>query len=138
MLNRYTLTAITLALAAVAAQPSLAQTTSGMPTKSGSLAPAGEGPGAEASAAVRHGRSTKSRAMVKAQTKSAETSGALQPAGEAPLPSGSMLKEGGPMATPSSTKSRAVVKAQTKAAEKNGTLQPAGEATQPVAQTPKK
>ncbi len=116
------------------------------PTTSGSLAPAGQGPGAMTSSPEGAGMSTKSRASVKAETRRAQARGTLQPAGEAPAPIGGATSSGANAdksmtshkSTHRSTRHRAAVKRQTKAAEMNGTLQPAGEATQPSSEPPKK
>ena len=119
-----------------AAAPVLAQNSTEKPTRSGSLAPAGEGPGAMASAPTKG--SDRSRASVKAQTKAAEATGGLTPAGQATQPVAAPTREGGALATTGSTKSRSAVKAQTKAAERSGTLQPAGDTPNPVNEPPKK
>jgi len=110
-------------------------------TPSGSMAPAGQGPGATTSSPETSGMSTKSRATVKAQTRKAEASGQLQPAGEAATPIGgaTMAPMNGEQTTttPASHLHRASVKRQTRTAERNGTLQPAGEAPQPSSEKPK-
>ena len=117
----------------------LAQTS---PTPSGSLAPAGQGPGVHTSSPETSGMSTKSRATVKAQTRKAEASGQLQQAGEAATPIGGATTT--PMTGEQSTGAtnsrphRPTVKRQTQAAERSGTLQPAGEAPQPSSEMPKK
>lgn len=113
--------------------------TAATPTRSGSIAPAGEGPGAETGAP--NMGSTKSRSSVKAQTRSAEKAGMLAPAGESPTPLGSVTGKidlGNAMAHTGSVQSRRHVKAQTKAARSNDTLQLAGEAPQPSSEAPKK
>jgi len=69
--------------------------------------------------------SAPSRAEVKAETKAAEKSGALVPAGEGP---GAMGKQPSTM----SDKTRAERKATTKADAKSGELKPAGEAVKPA------
>jgi hypothetical protein len=97
--------------------------------RTGSLAPAGEGPGAMSSAPAK--TSDKTRAERKATTKMDRASGSLKPAGEA-----ADAKDGQPAA--GSTTTRADRKATTKAAAKAGTLQPAGEAAGPVGDAPKK
>ena len=73
--------------------------------------------------------SSPTRAEVKAETKAAEKSGALTPAGEGPV-------VGQPGRSSETT--RAARKAKTKAEAKAGQLTPAGQAEQPVAETPKK
>ncbi len=101
--------------------------------KTGSIAPAGEGPGAMAGSANTTGHSTKSRMMRKENTKAAEKAGALVPAGEGP---GAMA--GSANTTGHSTKSRMMRKDETKAEAKAGTLVPAGEAMNPIAIPQKK
>jgi hypothetical protein len=96
--------------------------------KTGGLAPAGEGPGAMATAPK---GTDKTRAERKAQTRADRKTGALKPAGDA-----ADMKSGQPAAGTMTT--RADRKATTKAAAKAGTLQPAGEAAQPVGDAPKK
>jgi hypothetical protein len=95
--------------------------------KTGSLAPAGEGPIASAPGKT----SDKTRAERKATTKADEKAGALKPAGEAAEKKDDKVSKG-------SDKTRAERKATTKADAKAGKLQPAGEAAQPVADAPKK
>ena len=73
--------------------------------------------------------SSPSRADVKAQTKAAEKSGQLTPAGEA---TGSVTP------SKSSTVDRSQRKADTKAANKAGKLTPAGEAAGPSTDKPMK
>ena len=132
MKTKLALTAIVAALA-VFSQGAFAQASS--PTraevkaeaKKGSLAPAGEGPGAMASAPK---GSDKTRAERKAQTKADAKAGALKPAGEA-----ADMKTG---VTAGSDKTRAERKAQTQADIKAGKTQPAGEAAAPVGDAPKK
>ena len=132
MKTKLALTAIVAALA-VFSQGAFAQASS--PTraevkaeaKKGSLAPAGEGPGAMASAPK---GSDKTRAERKAQTKADAKAGALKPAGEA-----ADMKTG---VTAGSDKTRAERKAQTSADIKAGKTQPAGEAAAPVGDAPKK
>ena len=110
----------------------------GKPTST-SLAPAGQGPGAQGSAPST--MSDKSRSSVKMQTKDANKTGGLAPAGQAPQPvgqtSGNQDADKSMMSN-SSTKSRSAVKADTKADAKAGALQPAGQAPQPVNSTPQK
>ena len=116
-----------------------AQTNAASPTRSGSLAPAGQGPGAEASAPTR--ASNRSRASVKAQTKAQSQSGDLVPAGQAPAPYATLRRDtdsGKPTVGTDSTRSRADVKAQTRSARATGSLQPAGEAPMPSTDAPKK
>ena len=111
----------------------------GKPTKAGSLAPAGEGPGSQGSAPSRS--TDKSRASVKADTAAANRSGSLAPAGQATGPSGMITSNQDAdrsMAPKTSTQSRGAVKDATKADRKAGTLQPAGEAPQPANEAPKK
>ena len=96
--------------------------------KTGSLAPAGEGPGAMASAPK---GTDKTRMERKATTKADRASGSLKPAGDA-----ADQKDGQP--TPGSVTTRADRKARTKAEARTGSLQPAGEAPQPVGEAPKK
>jgi Domain of unknown function (DUF4148) len=74
--------------------------------------------------------SSPSRADVKAETKAAEKSGQLTPAGEGSAP---VAKS-----TAKSTTPRSTVKAETKAAEKAGQLTPAGEGAAPVDKSPMK
>ena len=110
----------------------------GKPTST-SLAPAGQGPGAQGSAPST--MSDKSRSTVKMQTKDANKMGGLAPAGQTPQPVGqtsSNQDADKSMMSKSSTKSRSAVKAETKADAKAGALQPAGQATQPVDTPPKK
>ena len=103
-----------------------------------SLAPAGQGPGVNASSPAISGRSARPRAQVKAETRSAERSRQLSPAGEAANPAGSGNPEGDKtMTRRGSAKSRAAVKAETRAAERAGALQPAGEAPRPYTEPPK-
>ena len=113
--------------------------TADTPTRSGSVAPAAEGPGAETGAP--NTGSGKSGAIVKAQTRRAEKAGTLAPAGETPNPVGSVTGNiDQSRATPPTgfVQSRARVKAQTKAARSSDSLQPAGEAAQPSSEAPKK
>ena len=72
--------------------------------------------------------SSPSRADVKAETKAAEKSGKLAPAGDRPTPQPSK----------SSETTKEARKAQTKADQKAGKLQPAGEAAGPVGEKPMK
>lgn len=131
----HVLVAVSLALGSIAVPSAWAQDKS---TPS-SLAPAGQGPGVNASSPATSGKSTKSRAGVKAETKTAEQSGKLQAAGEAPNPTGSANPAGDKaMTSTGSTRSRAGVKSETKAAESSGSLQPAGQAPQPSGEAPKK
>jgi cytoskeletal protein RodZ len=95
--------------------------------KTGSLAPAGQGPIASQPSKM----SDKSRDERKATTKADRASGALKPAGEA-----GDLK--GTQPTKGSTTDRAERKADTKAAVKSRTTQPAGESPQPAAEKPMK
>lgn len=122
------------AMLAVFAQSALAQNTAtgsgGTPTASGSLAPAGQGPGAMASG--NDGKSNRTRANRKAEVKMEREMGGLTPAGQGGVKPDHMNK-----VTPR-VKSRADVKAETRAAERSGTLQPAGETPQPVGQPPRK
>ena len=111
----------------------------GKPTKAGSLAPAGEGPGTQGSAPSRS--SDKSRAAVKADTAAANRSGALAPAGQATVPSGTITSNQDAdksMAPHTPARSRSAVKDATKADRAAGTLQPAGESPQPANEPPKK
>ncbi len=111
----------------------------GKPTKAGSLAPTGEGPGAQGSAPSRS--TDKSRASVKADTAAANRSGTLAPAGQATVPSEMITSSQDAdrsMAPKTSTKSRSAVKDATKADRAAGTLRPAGEAPQPYNESPKK
>ena len=128
----------TLALAGAFANAAYAADEAGKPTKS-SLAPAGEGPGAEASAPSK--TSDRSRASVKSSTKAANMAGGLAPAGNLSAPVSDLTRNvdaDRAMAPKSSTKSRSAVKADTKADRAAGTLQPAGEAAQPANDPPKK
>jgi hypothetical protein len=97
--------------------------------KSGSLAPAGEGPGAMASQPSK--ASDKTRMERKDQTKADAKSGKLAPAGEGPGAMGSQPSK-------ASDKTRMERKDQTKADIKAGATQPAGEAANPIAVPPKK
>ena len=109
------------------------------PTKSGSLAPAGEGPGTQGAAPSR--ATDQSRAAVKADTAAANRSGQLAPAGQATVPSGMITSNQDAdrsMAPKGSSKSRNAVKDATKADRAAGALQPAGEAPQPYTEPPKK
>ena len=99
--------------------------------KSGTLTPAGQGPGAMTS--DKGGMSTKTRAERKGETKAARASGDLKPAGEA-----SDMKTDKMEKNAKSTKTRAERKAETKAAIKAHQTTPAGEATQPAGEAPKK
>ena len=104
-----------------------------------SAAPAGQGPGVNASSPATSGMSDKSRASVKSQTRAAEANGTTQPAGQATQPAGmSPSSEGKAMPASGAAKSRAGVKAETKAAQSSGSLQPAGEAPRPANEAPKK
>ena len=136
MKTKFALTAIVAALAvfsqgafAQASSPTRAEVKAETKTaeKAGKLTPAGEGPGAMASAPT---GTDKTRAERKAQTKADAKSGALKPAGDA-----ADMKSG---ATSGSDKTRAERKAQTKADIKSGKTQPAGEAAMPVGDAPKK
>ena len=123
-----------LAVAAFAANCAIAQTSS-----SGAMAPAGQGPGTGASTAAgmadTPNGSTKSRAMVKLQTRQAQAAGTTRPAGESVTPpSDPDMKEGKPMMNKGANTTRGDVKAQTKAAKSNGMMKPAGEAPTPVAE----
>jgi len=95
--------------------------------KTGSLAPAGEGPVTKQPAKT----SDKTRDERKAQTKADKAAGNLKPAGEA-----AGVKEAQP--AKGSTVDRAERKADTKAAVKSGKTQPAGEAAQPSGEPAKK
>ncbi len=111
----------------------------GKPTRSGSLAPAGEGPGTQGSAPSR--TADKSRAAVKADTAAANRSGTLAPAGQATVPAGMITsnQDADRSMTPKTpTKSRSAVKDATKADRAAGALQPAGEAPVPYTEPPKK
>lgn len=111
----------------------------GKPTKAGSLAPAGEGPGTQGSAPSR--TTEKSRAAVKADTAAANKMGTLAPAGQATTPSGTITSNQDAdksMAPKTPTQSRSAVKDAAKAERAAGTLQPAGEAPQPANVPPKK
>ncbi len=96
--------------------------------KTGSLAPAGEGP-----MASNPTTSDKTRAERKAMTKADAKGGALKPAGDA-----ADMKKDGAKEVVTSDKTRAERKAQTKADIKAGKTQPAGEAAMPVAEPAKK
>lgn len=127
--------ALVAAFTTFAAAPALAQD---KPAAT-SLAPAGQGPGVNASSPNTSGRSIANRRSVKAATRSAERNGQLRAAGEAPSPEGSANPAGDKtMAPTGSTKNRAAVKAATKAAASSGSLQPAGEAPRPYTEPPKK
>lgn len=132
------MTSLTL-VGALAAPTAYAADEAGKPTKS-SIAPAGEGPGAQASAPSK--MSDKSRTSVKADTKAQGRSGGLAPAGEttAPIDMTTNNVDADKAKRPSATsdKSRSEVKSQTKAARATGTLKPAGEAAQPLNEPPKK
>ena len=95
--------------------------------KTGSLAPAGQGPMASVPATT-----DKTRAERKAMTKADAKGGALKPAGDA-----ADMKKDGAKENLSSDKTRAERKAQTKADVKAGKTVPAGEAAMPIAD-PKK
>ena len=135
MKTKFALTAIVAALA-VFSQGAFAQASS--PTraevkaeaKKGSLAPAGEGPGAMASAPM---GTDKTRAERKATTKTDAKSGGLKPAGDA-----ADMKDDKADKMKGTDKTRAERKAQTKADVKAGKTQPAGEAAAPVGDAPKK
>jgi len=101
--------------------------------KTGSLAPAGQGPGAMAGSAATTGKSTKTRMERKEETKSAKASGSLKPAGDA-----AEMKDDKAEKMKGGMVNRADRKASTKAAVKSGTTQPAGEAPQPSGEAPKK
>ena len=101
--------------------------------KSGSLAPAGQGPGAMAGSAATTGKSAKTRVERKDDTKMAKDAGTLKPAGEA-----AELKDDKADKMKGTNTTRAERKATTKAAVSSGTTQPAGEAPQPAAEKPKK
>ena len=146
MTNRTTFLAASLALAGaltLTLNEASAQAPS-MPTRSGSLAPAGEGPGNEASSPYTSGQSNRSRASVKAQTKAAAAARDLTPAGPAEAPVGmpNMISantdKGRALAPKRSDVSRASVKTQTQSARSAGSLQPAGEAAQPSNEAPRK
>ena len=98
--------------------------------KTGSLAPAGQGPGASSPPST--GMSTKTRAERKGETQSARSTDALKPAGEA-----AEMKDDKADKMKGSNTTRAERKATTKEAVKTGQTQPAGEAPNPVA-APKK
>lgn len=93
---------------------------------SGSLAPAGQGPGANESANT--GRSNKTRAQRKGEVKMEREMGGLTPAGVGGVKPDHM----NPVRTPA--KNRADVKNEAK----TGLRQPAGEAPQPSGEAPKK
>ncbi len=139
MNQRITLLTAALAVAgALSFAPADAQMS---PTTSGSLAPAGQGPGQAASTPYTSGNSTESRASVKAKTRRAEAAGTLAPAGQAPLPlskAGTHTGSGSVMPPIMSEQSRASVKAQTRAAQESGDLRPAGEAAKPLSEMPKR
>ena len=139
MSYRLTVLLSSLALAGALVSPTVyAADEAGKPTKS-SLAPAGEGPGAQGSSPSK--MSDKSRASVKATTKAENMSGGLAPAGNLAAPVGELSRNvdaDKSMAPKTSTKSRSDVKADTKGARATGSLQPAGEAAQPVNEAPKK
>lgn len=119
------------ALLAVVATTTVAQTnspdvrTESSMTRSGSLAPAGQGPGAMGTEMQ---RSTRTRAERKSETLMERRMGGLTPAGQGGVKPDHMHP------TSPRVKSRASVMAKTRAAERAGTLQPAGETPQPVAQ----
>lgn len=100
--------------------------------KSGSLAPAGQGPGAMAGSAATTGKSDKTRVERKDDTKMAKDAGTLKPAGEAADRDDKGEKVKGTNTT------RADRKATTKAAVQSGETKPAGEAPLPLAVPPKK
>ena len=84
MNTKHVLGAVAAAAFAVLSHSAIAQpSTSGTPTNSGSLAPAGQGPGAQVKPNT---MSDKSRMDRKETTKAAVKSGMTQPAGEAPRP----------------------------------------------------
>ena len=87
MLKKKWLPAAALGVLTVAALSALAQTPT-TPTSSGSMAPAGQGPGSGTAGSEIPRGSTQSRPLVKAQTRQASSTGTLQPAGEAPDPIG--------------------------------------------------
>lgn len=97
---------------------------------SGSLAPAGQGPGANESGNT--GRSTKTRAQRKSEAVMERDMGGLTPAGVGGVKPDHM----NPVTKPA--KSRAAVKGETEDAAKARTLQPAGETPQPSSEAPKK
>ncbi len=97
--------------------------------KTGSLAPAGQGPIGSAPSRT----SDTSRAERKATTKMARDAGTLKPAGE-----GAELKNDMADKNKGSNTTRADRKAMTKADIKAGKTQPAGDTPQPVSEAPKK
>ena len=97
---------------------------------SGTLTPAGQGPGVQES--DKGPRSTKTRAAQKSEVVMERNMGGLTPAG----PGGAKPDHMNPVKP--AVKNRADVKSETKAAAKSGTLQPAGEAAQPANEPPKK
>jgi len=99
--------------------------------KAGKLSPAGEGPGAMASAPPK--ASDKTRMERKDTAKSDIKTGATKPAGE-----GAELKNDKADKAKGSDKTRMERKDQTKADIKAGATQPAGEAANPIAVPPKK
>jgi hypothetical protein len=101
--------------------------------KAGKLAPAGEGPGAMASAPT--AGSDKTRMERKDMTKSDIKSGATKPAGDAAEAKTDKVEKA---KNAGSDKTRAERKAQTQADIKAGATQPAGEAANPIATPPKK
>lgn len=132
--------ATTFTIAAVALIASAAPTVwaQNQPTDT-SLAPAGQGPGVNASSPATSGISTRSRASVKAATRSAEQMGTLKPAGEAANPVGiDPSRASKALAGTESDRSRAMVKKETRDAASAGELKPAGQAPLPVGEAPKK
>lgn len=100
--------------------------------KSGALAPAGQGPGAMASAPATG--SDKTRMERKDTAKADAKAGKIAPAGEAATEKAVKAD----VAKAGSDKTRMERKDQTKADVKAGAIQPAGEAANPVSVPPKK
>ena len=128
------LSAVAVAAAALSNQAAFAQD---KPTGT-SMAPAGQGPNVSASSAATSSMSGKSRQGVKADTKAAEKSGALQPAGQAPQSADTDTKTGDKAMPSGSSKSRSSAMSEPGPATKPGSAKPAGQATEPAAETPKK
>ncbi len=122
-----------IALVILGSQAAMAQSGAANPRAGAqSLAPAGQGPGAQSSL-FDSGKDTKSRTDVTSQVRSAERARSLAPAGESPLPQGQAIQGNPDEAKRSiSEESRAQVKADTRAASLHGHLRPAGEAARPL------
>jgi hypothetical protein len=131
MKTHFVLSAVAAAALAVFAQASFAQgANENKPAaKSGSMAPAGEGPIASTPSTM----SDKTRMERKDTTKSDRKAGALKPAGDA-----SEMKDDKADKSKGGSVDRAERKADTKAAVKSRTTQPAGDTPNAAGDAPKK